>query len=351
MSAPLPDATGLIDACAAAGMRLVVVATGGGSEALSHLVTCPGASQVVLEGAVPYARAAVDDWLGGSPETYCSSRTARLLAMAAWQRARVLAERDRAVRDPNAAACGVAITAGLRTRRPKRGQHRVFVAVQRLAITRVAELVLEKEARSRAEEERLAAALVLALLAAEAGCSGVEANVAMPARLRPGEAVRDDRFVPPVAWQELLGGSRVAVLAEAAVEARPASGGLIFPGSFNPLHEGHRRMAVIAEEIAERPVEFELSITNVDKPALDAMELAERTAQFIVAGPAARRLWLTRAPTFLDKVEVFPESTFVMGADTYVRLADPRYYGGSHEAARDAAPHRAVHQGADRVRP
>jgi nicotinic acid mononucleotide adenylyltransferase len=30
---------------------------------------------------------------------------------------------------------------------------------------------------------------------------------------------------------------------------------------------------------------------------------------------------------------VFPKSTFVMGADTYARLPDPRYYGGSAAAA------------------
>ena len=87
-------------------------------------------------------------------------------------------------------------------------------------------------------------------------------------------------------------------------------------------------MARVAEEIAERPVEFELSITNVDKPALDSLEIESRVAQF-----AGRSLWLTRAATFLEKLEIFPQSTFVLGADTFVRLADPRYYGGSTDAA------------------
>jgi hypothetical protein len=35
----------------------------------------------------------------------------------------------------------------------------------------------------------------------------------------------------------------------------------------------------------------------------------------------------------VEKLDVFPEGTFVMGADTYARLADPTYYGGSNEAA------------------
>jgi nicotinic acid mononucleotide adenylyltransferase len=105
----------------------------------------------------------------------------------------------------------------------------------------------------------------------------------------------------------------------------------VFPGSFDPLHEGHRLMARIAEEIAERPLDWELSIRNVDKPVLDYLELRERTARF-----AGERLWLTHSATFLEKLDVFPESTFVMGADTYVRLGDPRYYGDSAAAAEAA---------------
>jgi hypothetical protein len=90
-------------------------------------------------------------------------------------------------------------------------------------------------------------------------------------------------------------------------------------------------MARIAAEIAERPVECELSITNVDKPALDYLEIRDRAAQF-----ADQPLWLSRAARFLEKLDVFPGSTFVMGADTYVRLADARYYGGSEARADEA---------------
>jgi nicotinic acid mononucleotide adenylyltransferase len=106
---------------------------------------------------------------------------------------------------------------------------------------------------------------------------------------------------------------------------------LVFPGSFDPLHEGHLRMAVVAQEIAKRPLDFELSVTNVDKPSLDYLEMESRAAQF-----AGRSLWFTRAATFVQKLAIFPDATFVLGADTYARLADPKYYGGSAEAADQA---------------
>lgn len=317
----LPDAERIIADLERAGRRAVLVATGGGSPALSHLLTTPGASAAIVEAIVPYAREAIDRLLGGPQEAYCSSRTARRLAVAAWQRARSLGAAPEA-------AVGAAATAALRSRQPKRGPHRVIVALQTLTATRIAEVELDKGARSRAEEEQLAAALLLE--AVDAACGG---NAALDAALlRPGEEVRRDGVDAPAAWRDLFAGTSAVTAAAGDPAARPRPGGLVFPGSFDPFHEGHRLMARIAEEVAERPLDYELSIENVDKPALDYLEIRDRAAQF-----TDRRLWLTRAATFLEKLVVFPESTFVMGADTYVRLSDPRYYGGSEQAAAEAA--------------
>jgi len=169
MTPPPLDARPLVDALAAAGRRLVLAASGGGAGAITRLVSTPGASEVVLEGLVPYARAAVDHLLGGGQESYCSGRTACRLAVAAWQRACRLEEAAGATPDEAARrAVGAAVTAGLRTRHPKRGEHRAIVAVQTREATRLAELVLAKEVRSRAGEESVAADLVLAELAAAA---------------------------------------------------------------------------------------------------------------------------------------------------------------------------------------
>jgi nicotinic acid mononucleotide adenylyltransferase/nicotinamide mononucleotide (NMN) deamidase PncC len=314
----LPDPVGLIESLERAGARIVIVSTGGGSAAISHVLSTPGASGVVLEAAIPYAREAVDRLLGGPQETYCSSRAARRLAMAAWQRARALgAAPEQAV--------GIAVAASLRTRQPKRGEHRVFVALQTLRATMVTSVVLEKEARSRGEEEELAAALLLECLASVS--QGSAPAALLQGRLRPGEKVSVERTAAPELWQTLLAGSRSAILA-AGTEAAFTGDQLIFPGSFDPLHDGHRLMARIAEEIAERPIAYELSIANVDKPPLDYQEIESRAAQF-----RGQPLWLTRAATFIEKLAIFPKSTFVMGADTFVRLAEPKYYGSSQEAA------------------
>ncbi|MEZ6070143.1 MAG: hypothetical protein R3C10_07645 [Pirellulales bacterium] len=77
---------------------------------------------------------------------------------------------------------------------------------------------------------------------------------------------------------------------------------------------------------------FELSIENVDKPPLDYLEIERRCGQFAGVGAVC----LTRAPTFLGKAELFPGATFVVGADTIIRIAAPRYYGNDPAACRAA---------------
>jgi len=311
---------------AAAGERLVLVATGGGSRAISDLCCVPGASRVLLEGLIPYSRESVDRLLGGPQDHYCDGRIARRLAVAAWQRAAAAATPESAI--------GAAVTASLVTLAPKRGSHRVHAAVQTASATHTATVELLKGARSRSQEEAVAADLVLALLSVasgEASASG-EQQCFENLGLREEERVVRESFEPPEAWKRLFTAAESVVPAvpgRGDAAAKPGAGCVVFPGSFDPLHEGHRLMARMAEEIAEASVAFELSIVNVDKPTLDFQEIRDRLARF---DPAAS-VWLTRAATFVEKAELFPRAVFVMGADTYRRLGDPRYYGGSEESA------------------
>ena len=70
-----------------------------------------------------------------------------------------------------------------------------------------------------------------------------------------------------------------------------------------------------------RPVFFELSICNVDKPRLSADEVHRRLRQ-IKDGP----LLLTNAALFSEKARLFPGCWFVVGFDTAERILNPKYY-------------------------
>lgn len=106
----------------------------------------------------------------------------------------------------------------------------------------------------------------------------------------------------------------------------------ILPGAFNPLHEGHRRLAAVAGSKLNRLVGFEISIRNVDKPELAEEEVQRRLEQFRRIAP----VYVTRAPTFEEKAHLFPSTTFIVGSDTAIRIIDPRYYRDDPEL-RDAS--------------
>jgi len=304
----------LVEQIHAAARPLVVAVTGGGSGAISALLTVPGASATVLEAVVPYSSRALEEWLGGKPDSYCSERTARAMAMAAFERARALSTAD-----PHT-LLGIGATASLASNRPKRGAHRIHVAWQSADTTAVASVEFEKDARSREQEEAAATVIVLDVIAE---ACGIQSRPALEFQGQPRR-----RHIVDRPFTELLLGERQSIQLPRDETAAPRA---IFPGAFNPIHSGHRRMAALAAEKLGCPVTFELSITNVDKPPLDFIEIADRVQQF-----SGDRLLLTRAPRFTDKARLAPGCTFVVGVDTIRRIGDPKYYAGS-TTERDAA--------------
>lgn len=119
--------------------------------------------------------------------------------------------------------------------------------------------------------------------------------------------------------------------ADGSVRADAPAPSALLPGSFNPLHDGHSALASVASRRLGAPVAYELSLANVDKPDLDAVEVSRRLAAFRGVAP----VWITRAATFERKAELFPGCAFVVGFDTAIRLVDAKYYGNDG-AVRDA---------------
>lgn len=97
---------------------------------------------------------------------------------------------------------------------------------------------------------------------------------------------------------------------------------VVLPGSFNPLHTGHRRLLKAASKATGRRGIFEISIENVDKPDLPVDELTKRLEQFRGVGDVA----VTSAPLFSGKADALPGAWFALGFDTAVRLLEDKYY-------------------------
>lgn len=304
-----------LDAIHRANGRGVLTITGGGAGALGRLLSVPGASRTVLDARIPYSLGALSETLGRAPDQATSAATARALAMVAFQHARRLDVE---------ATFGLGATAALATNREKAGDHRIHVALQTPATSYLWSLTFDKGRRSREEEEALCEQLILQALFIAKRLHQEEP----PLLLGAGDKLVSDHVLGEPAWQGLILGSAVSV----PQGVRASRSAALLPGAFNPFHEGHRAMAEAAATRLQCPVSYELSVFNVDKPPLNYADLRDRLSAF----PAEASVLLTHAPRFTDKAELFPGRTFVVGADTILRVGNVRYYGDS-QSARDAA--------------
>ena len=318
---PIEQVRKVVEGIHATPPQAVVAVAGAGSQALAWLLGVAGASRTLLEALVPYGRLSMIDFLGSEPAQFVSAETARLMARSAYRKAVKL-------REDAGPALGLACTATIATDRYKRGEHRAHLAVWDAAGCTQYNLNLSKGLRDRDGEEELVSRLLVQALAR---ASGVDSELPLEV-LDLVEVTRQDsleilRAEHPDPVDLLLSGDAdcVLVYADGTMVIDEPWAGAVLPGSFRPYHQGHENLAKVAEQILDRPVLFELSVLNVDKPPLDADDIKQRVAQFAGKAPVA----LTRAETFRKKAELFPNCPFVVGADTAERLVAERYYDNS----------------------
>ena len=269
--------------------------TGGGSLLLSELLCVPGASATILNAGVPYGQEALAQLLGQAPSQACSEVTARSLAMKAFTDAQRYGS--------NQELFGLGITASLRTSRRKYGAIGAFVALQTLSRSQITKVEFPIES-TRHEQEVLLAKVAFAKL-----CSGLK--------------LASDPF-PDCTTQTAQAQNLYKRLFAAEPVALGARSSAYLPGSFNPVHAGHRRMHALAQEILHCEVQYELCVKNIDKLPMDYFDLNQRLSQF-----QADELVLTNLPYFHLKAKHLGEGrgvTFVVGIDTFARIIEPKFY-------------------------
>ena len=335
------------EAVLASGTKVALATTGGGSQLLTWLLNHPGASRAVIEAQVPYSTAALQDYLGSPGPHRVEEETARSMAARAFARARGLSGDEHPV-------IGVGCTAALATSRRRRGQDRASIVLRTPNEYWFHALHFDQGPADRLDQENALSRVALRALAA--ACQGLRpVGAECPDRARVAVRVEPVQTV----LEGLLMGAAPAIQMGAdgdlsfQLETRSR---LVFPGSFNPLHEGHVELAAVAEAQSGRPAWLEISVENVDKPPLTYAEVNERLQPL----RGRYRVVVTRAATFVEKARICPGSWFVIGYDTLVRLVDARYYaegeGGVQAALAEMAALRCrflvagrLHQGCYRT--
>ena len=62
----------IVEKIHASPFKLVIVSSGGGTNAISSLLQVPGASNTILESYIPYSKESMNEFLNSRPDKYCS---------------------------------------------------------------------------------------------------------------------------------------------------------------------------------------------------------------------------------------------------------------------------------------
>ncbi|NKQ36821.1 MAG: hypothetical protein HF973_14565 [Chloroflexi bacterium] len=302
--------------------RIVQVTAGAGTQALSDLLGVAGATRTMLEALVPYSEASFDDFLGQPPPQYVAARTANLMAGRAYTRARWL-ETD------ELPSVGLACTATIITDRPKRGEHRAHIATWQATCLNHYTIYLEKGARDRIGEEDVVSRIMLNALAQ---AMGLEMRLPVPLTANDHLTTETSDFMAAAVQLTQQNIPYFCVMEDGRIHTNHVNPPALLAGAFNPLHDGHIDLRNLAGKLLGEPLAFECTAVNVDKPPLTPETITQRIAQFAGRYP----VYVTTAPTYIEKARLFPNTVFVVGYDTAERILMPRYYNNSYQNMLDA---------------
>ena len=362
---------------------------GGGGHAISTLSSTPGASALLLEGTVAYDRKSYCTYCDLPTNTkgfkYSSFKAAEMASEAALKRALNYISTNNLRGMSGCIGVGCASSLVTSSVQGSTRSHANIVATaangRQLYLNVTLAGKQDGVTRSRMEEDHFVSSLVLrAIERLRLASSGKVSNSVTTTELGDtideqwlgalgdGGSDDDDHDAPFIAANRILSGKAQAALLlpiRSGVSTKfralkypvVPSGSLVFPGSFNPPHDGHVTLARAAVKAAkntlaedersrtlEPPIFFELSLINADKPSIDPITVSDRLNRMLeLQGlPEKWGVLLTRAPLFSEKLTCInecildtshgplPKVSFVIGSDTMLRIVDPKYYGHKH---------------------
>jgi hypothetical protein len=304
---------------------ICLAVTGGGTGVIDKMLKYGGGSSTLLDAYVPYDVNRLSEFLGNPPAKCCHMDTARDMAMEAYKRACKGHSKE--------SVLGVGATCKLRKVVNERQgrEHTIHIAIQGYEFTETFDFVLGPTASTirlremgRVEEEDLCSDTIMMCIAVSSGLNEYKDRL----NELYGNDFTHNKAVDLYGAKEVLfnGATKVGLY-----KTKPSQ--FIFPGSYNPIHEGHLEMidTVInhfprEEGSLEPKVDLEISIHNVDKAPMDYLDIAYRMGKLSFHSSIINNVWLTDAPTFALKSDIFKGASFIVGGDTIVRVDDNQYY-------------------------
>jgi hypothetical protein len=283
-----------------------VACAGGGVEVLLGLLASSAKNSSVYLGGVSCSHPKDIDRFCGRPvqPKLCSKETALALAVASFREAESL------VAPALVPVFGVGITAVFKGANESYDSYCVCFARVGRGGVETAFLELEKNC---SYQDQLSTAVEWILTHILSAPPSSEATLADALTLAH-QAVEEARYQPVL----LNRSGNLEMLDDDFLHNK-----IILPGSFNPLHYGHLRMAQELYNLTGKEVVFEICLVNADKakPEITPSYLANRLASF----KGGRQLIVSNLSFFAEKAS-FYKCDFAVGSDTWLRILNPKFF-------------------------
>jgi len=340
------------------GIQSTIAIAGGGSTSLSAITSMYNSSKILLEGNLLYSRRSFIDYTGEVPDSFSSIEAANMLSNRSLERSiEISTEKMHSI--------GIGCASNLRSdgEREKR-VHRCFVRLTDVWGNVVGYNSILRASDSRGLQEEMTGCLILTTILEYLA----NENMELKDLLSFAKTELNKRFVDLIKVMEsntqctienqlkniFSRKSDVVVLLphcgemKAMATTKLPNNSIILPGSFNPIHIGHVELASATSQVVEEKknvkplILFELSIMNVDKPALEMEQVLNRCS-VVYKTMNSNLNWglvLTSSPLFLQKANILSKVIipsldnnlfFAIGADTCIRIINLKYYSNNYE--------------------
>jgi len=297
--------------------KAFIAITGGGASFISDYLKISGASKTIVGAIVPYDRTIFDNFVGIKMTEYSSPLAARKLALASYNQCIIAG-----VEPKYAIGIGAASSIAFDGERVGR-QHKINVAIHKFDSTKSVKIVLE-QGRPRQDEDALISYVIFKSLSI---ASGIDSDT----YIYPSDFGHFGSESPEIITakneqiQPLVIGERDFYCNGSFDTLKEIA---LFGGSFNFLHQGHVAIKQLADVILNIDTFLELSIKNADKGIIDYIDINE-LLKYI--NEHKFNYIINKCSTIKEKVDLIKKYnpnaiiTFIVGADTWVRLWDIKY--------------------------
>lgn len=280
------------------------VVTGGGAGFFTKLLALGGMSACIESLNVPYGLHANAQFMNNVYlPSYCSDGAAILLCAA--QMIQMLNGRN-----PVEKPLAIAVTASLKTPNQRVGrQNHAYICIATEHTVRMVYREFNPDDDRAYQEQALEEEIFTSLM--------------------------DERLGYPIFNGSIVDFVRLYSQPLVTATSPISQGPLVFPGSFNPWHDGHSSALSLAHKAFPRRGNIVIEVTgfNADKGHVSPASLLERLVGIpnlplmqTDGYPWSIRKKVGTAPTFVDKLNVYSNPIFVVGTDTMYRIGNPEYY-------------------------